>query len=281
MTTQAVGHQYRRASPGERLAAGSARRVPPWLRRGLKRAFAILLDLIPGDHLVCRLPGGESLRVDPEYRHLAWNASEYSALKAHVTAGSTVLDVGANVGAYTLLFATWAGQHGRVLAFEPAAASRAGLLRHLAINNLTSRVEVRAEAVSDQNGTASFLEQGTSGSNRLVSGAMAGASSVRSVTIDEVCAAGGLAPDVIKIDVEGAEVAVLRGARRTIASRGASLALFVELHPTTWPSLGLSRDDVEAELRHQGLGIESLPGAGDPWSIEGVSVRLRPAPCAS
>jgi hypothetical protein len=97
---------------------------------------------------------------------------------------------------------------------------------------------------------------------------------VRSATIDRFCAREGIEPDFIKIDVEGWELAVLRGARDTIRSRGASLALFVELHPSIWPALNLSRRDFEAELAAQNLQLAPLTSGEDPWSVEGVAVRL-------
>jgi FkbM family methyltransferase len=272
-----IGRHYRDPSWLERLASGSAGRAPAWLRRPLKRAFGALLSALPGDHLTCRLPGGETIRVDPDYRHLAWNAEEYHALKRATREGATVLDIGANVGSYTLLFARWVGATGRVYAFEPAVASRAGLERHLSINGLSDRVTVRAEAISDRSGAASFLDAGTHGDNRLVPAATPGTTSVLALGIDEFCEALGLSPDVIKIDIEGAELPALRGARRTIAARGPKLALFVELHPGIWPSLGVTRGAVEDELRRQSLVVEPLPGVGDPWALEGVCVRVRPA----
>lgn len=272
-----VGRNYREPSWLERMASGSAGRAPAWLRAPLKRAYNALLAAMPGDHLTCRLPGGETIRVDPDYRHLAWNAEEYAALKQHARDGGTVLDVGANVGCYTLLFARWVGDTGHVYAFEPAAASRAGLERHLALNGLAQRVTVRPEAVSDRSGTAPFIDAGTHGDNRLVPAATPETRSVPSLSIDEFCDASGISPDLIKIDIEGAELSALRGARRTIAGRGAALALFVELHPNTWPSLGVTRAAIEEELRRQHLAVEPLPGVGDPWAVEGVCVRLRPA----
>jgi FkbM family methyltransferase len=270
-----VGQSYRAPSLLERLASGSASRAPGWLRRPLRRAYAWMLAALPGDHLVCRLPGGEMFRVDPEHRHLAWNAEEYAAMKAQVKPGATVLDVGANVGAYTLLFATWVGQHGRVFAFEPASASRAGLERHLRINQLAHRVTVRGDAVCGATGTAVFRDEGTHGDNRLVSAGAAAGREVPAITIDDFCAAERIVPDVIKIDIEGAELDALRGARRTIASRRYTLALFVELHPAIWPSLGVTREDIERELREQRLAVEPVPGVSDPWTTQGVCVRIR------
>jgi FkbM family methyltransferase len=271
-----IGRTYRDASWLERATSGSARRAPVWLRRPLKVAYGMLLRALPGDHLVCRLPGGEAFRVDSNFRQLAWNGEEYAAFKSCVREGATVMDVGANVGAYTLLFATWAGSSGRIFAFEPSVGSRSGLERHLHLNGLSDRVSVRAEAVGDITGTVPFRDTGTDGDNRILAVADGNARVVPSVTVDDFCAAHGLTPDVIKIDVEGAELAALRGARQTIAERGAHLSLFVELHPSLWAGLGYTRDDLARELLAQQLTIDALPGVANPWSVEGVCVRVRP-----
>ena len=272
-----IGRSYRDASWLERATSGSARRAPAWLRRPLKSVYSMLLRALPGDHLVCRLPGGEAFRVDSDFRQLAWNAEEYAAFKPCVREGAIVMDVGANVGAYTLLFATWAGSTGRVFAFEPSDASRAGLERHLRLNRLSDRVSVRAEAVGETTGTVPFRDTGSAGDNRVLAAANGDARVVQSVSVDDFCATHGIAPDVIKIDVEGAELAVLCGARRTIAARGARLSLFVELHPSLWTSLGYTREDLERELLEQQLMIDALPGLADPWAVEGVCVRVRRA----
>jgi len=271
---QGVGRQYRNPSAIERAVTASASFAPAWLRRALKGVFASALAKLPGDHLSCRLPGGETFRIDPEFRQLAWNPEEYNALKAAVRPGATVLDIGANVGAYSLLFATWVGDAGRVYAFEPAPGARAGLARHLALNGLADRVIVQPEAVSDRISLSPFMGAGASGDNRLLKAKGRGAITVRTVTIDDFCTASGIKPDVIKIDVEGGELAALRGARLTITERPA-LALFVELHPAVWRALGYSRSDLEQELATQGLRVDPLPGIADPWAVEGVCARVR------
>ena len=82
-------------------------------------------------------------------------------------------------------------------------------------------------------------------------------------SIDRFCAERNIAPTVIKIDVEGAELAALRGARATIASAGPRLQLFVEMHPQLWPSFGITAEDIRRECDTQGLDVgqqESLDG---------------------
>jgi len=99
------------------------------------------------------------------------------------------------------------------------------------------------------------------------------------VSIDQFCGDRGLTPQVIKIDVEGAELAVLRGARSTVAAAGPGLQLFVEMHPHLWTALGISVDEVRRECEAQNLVAERLDGSRgtDVWQTEGVCLRLRRA----
>jgi FkbM family methyltransferase len=259
--------------------ASWAERMAPRFRRGGKPAPALLrriyegvLERWPGNHLVSALPGGERIRVSARHRYLSWNPEEYAAFRAAARPGDLVIDVGANVGAYTLLFAHWVGPTGRVVAFEPAPDAAAGLRRHLALNALASRVEVHEMAVSDRSGTAFFDAVAASGSNALVSAATASSLDVRTTTLDEFCSAGDLRPRVVKIDVEGAELSVLRGARRLLADP--AVDIFVELHPSAWRTAGMTADAVAAALHALGVAPVALDPALDVWSTEGIAARL-------
>ena len=84
-----------------------------------------------------------------------------------------------------------------------------------------------------------------------------------------------LRPDVVKIDVEGAELDVLKGARGLLAQPG--VRAFVELHPRVWEARGISADTVRAELQAQRLTAEPIDPALDIWQTEGIAVRLRRA----
>ena len=96
---------------------------------------------------------------------------------------------------------------------------------------------------------------------------------VLSMSLDEALRKLGR-PAFIKIDIEGFELAALRGARKTISAGRGKLALFVEMHPAIWENIGVSRSEVLVELDRQGLGAEPLvDGGGDPWAA-GVCLRL-------
>lgn len=137
--------------------------------------------------------------------------------------GDTVIDVGANLGDWTLGAALAVGPGGRVLAFEPVPHVAEALTRTVAINRLRW-VTVFAKACSDLVGeTALSVERENTTGSRL--GVMANdlertfeQIKVPSVTVDRVAAAERLSRvDVLKIDVEGFEEAVLRGSVETLA----------------------------------------------------------------
>lgn len=273
------GDGFRRPGLLERAGRPFRNRLTdPRLKVPLKRLYEGVLDALPGDRLVSRFPHGETVRLAGAYRQVMWNSEEYEAFRQDVPPGATVFDVGANLGAYTLLFAQWVGPAGRIHAFEPAPGARRGLERHLALNRLSDRVTVHHEAVSDGPGVARFTGDGVQGDNRLA-GDGAGTIDVTTTSLDAICAAHGLTPALIKLDVEGAELAVLRGARATIAAAGDALALYMEIHPHLWASFGYGQAELEHELDRQGLRPERLDGRPDPWGLAGVCLRLRR--CAS
>ncbi len=277
-----TGQAFRDASWLERIAAlfrGPLAHSP--LRGPVKRAYEAVLDRLPGDRLVCHFPQGESVRLAAAFRQVTWNADEYSAFKADIAAGDTVLDVGANLGAYAVLFGQWVGPGGRVFAFEPAPEARRGLERHVALNGLDGRIVVRPEAMAGSLGTVRFRASGPHGDNRImkIDRDDAECIDVATTSIDAFCRERHLQPRFIKVDVEGAELDVLRGARETIAAAGTSLNLYVEMHPHLWAALGTSRTEIEQELERQRLRPERLDGRPDVWSIEGVCLRMRR--CAS
>ena len=152
--------------------------------------------------------GGKVLRVlggtyEPE---------QTRAFEDLVKPGDTVLDVGAHVGYYTLLSSVLVGASGRVFAFEPNPRNYHYLDQHVYLNRCRNVTTVPA-AASDHGGTAHFQFGSGSGTGKLAS---KGALEVITLTLDEFCAERRLTPSAVKIDVEGAELEVLEGARQVL-----------------------------------------------------------------
>ena len=266
---------FRRRSIVESVGARLSRVLPDGaLRRWLRGAYRGAIHLASGGRgISAALPGGETVRLLAAYRYVTWNPAEYAAFRAAAKSGDIALDVGANAGAYALLLGQWVRPGGRVFAFEPAPETFTGLAEHVRLNGLESTVTPVRAAAAAHTGTAIFSVDGFSGANRL---ADAGdGERVETVTIDDFCARENVRPSFIKIDVEGAELDVLRGARQTIRAAGDGLALFVEMHPAIWPDLGITPAHVQAELDAQGLRAVPLrDDVGDIWALEGECLRL-------
>lgn len=131
------------------------------------------------------------------------------ALTGLVGPGDVVCDVGAHMGYFTAIAALRAGPTGRVYAFEPRPLNHGLLQRHVRVNGLAQVETIRA-AVGEEPGVARFESRTGTGTGRLAPG---GPLEVDVVALDVLLAEGRIRPpDVIKVDVEGGELGVLRGA---------------------------------------------------------------------
>jgi FkbM family methyltransferase len=161
--------------------------------------------------------------------------SVQEAMVRHLGPAGVFYDIGANVGFFSLLAARLTGfDHGRVFAFEPAPDNAEAIRRNAELNGVPN-ITVVAKAASSQTGVGrlqivddqswSRLEEfgGHPYTERVLE--------VELVTIDELVKGRELPPpSLVKIDVEGAELAVLAGMRQTIEEHGP--AIICELHDT-------------------------------------------------
>lgn len=156
-------------------------------------------------------------------QHGCWLGSyEYEKQKLfqeNISSGNVVYDLGGHVGFYTLLASVLVGNTGKVVSFEPLPDNLKYLKKHLEINHI-SNVQVIEAAVCDRNGIAYFEQHNSSFQGHLGS---QGTLEVKTVCLDELIFQEDLpVPQCLKIDVEGAELQVLRGA----------MELLSEYHPT-------------------------------------------------
>jgi FkbM family methyltransferase len=147
--------------------------------------------------------------------------------------GQVCFDVGANVGYFTILGSRCVGSAGKVIALEPSIRNLAYLYQHVHLNK-AENVTIISAACSDSETLTSFSSGKNCAEGYITSGGLsepAGGETVSlvpTVTIDVVARQLGILPDLMKIDVEGAELSVLKGAQATI--RKARPKILMEIH---------------------------------------------------
>jgi|ERR1700733_7217752 len=191
----------------------------------LPMRFAAFLLVPPSSRKRVRVQGGPAegllLEVDPRWEHTSWDGSyEPEALEAYlklVKPGMLVFDVGGGFGFYALLAAR-AGAN--VIAFEPDPKNARSLAEHVTINGLEDRISIVQQAVYSKTGHVTLAVSGGVSTHRNPSVRAVGAGTaaeleVACTTLDDYLVSSE-GPSLVKIDVEGAESDVLRGADRTI-----------------------------------------------------------------
>jgi FkbM family methyltransferase len=138
------------------------------------------------------------------------------ALSRRLQAGMVLYDIGANVGFFTLLGANAVGPSGHVYAFEPIPQNAAVLRHNLALNGFEN-FSIVDRAVSENTGEGEMDVESNLVTAALSSGLGRGGIEVEVISIDDAIKDLGLRPpDVVKIDVEGDEIRVIRGMRQTL-----------------------------------------------------------------
>lgn len=186
--------------------------------------------------------------------------------------GMTVFDVGAHVGELTLLFSRFVGDSGRVHAFEASrdtfgrltAVCRAAARRNVTLNHLALAEQEGAARLNvyDESHTAWNTRASRPLADYGIDVAPVTTEEVEATTVDRYCERNGVARiDLLKIDVEGAELQVLLGARRMLESGSVRRVTF-EFGQTTF-DMGNRPAEIEAYLHGFGYKIRNLV-AGDP-----------------
>lgn len=199
--------EFRLKNPGNFPHVGEAGIVITELDHDL-RLYVELSDLVIGQNII----------------RGCYERSEIAFVREMVEVGQTVIDVGANIGFFTVYMAVFVGPSGRVYAFEPLRRNAELLKRSVAENGLGDRVVVEQAAVGQSSGPGKllFLEHMlNSGGSYLFEDGMQipdghGIQHVQVVALDEYALLGPVS--FIKMDIEGAEPLALRGARRILST---------------------------------------------------------------
>jgi FkbM family methyltransferase len=212
--------------------------VLPWLE-------GLLVELSPGNE-TCR-----SLFITGRYE-----PNEFHLLRAILRPCMVFVDVGANIGLYSLFAARRIGEQGKALAIEPSVREFAQLRRNLELNGI-AQVQALEVAVSDCPGEADLLVAPAERSGHNTLGGFAydtpldHKERVRTERLDDIVAAQRLLRvDVIKMDIEGAELAALRGAASTLQQFRP--LLLIEVSPRSLERQGTSSERLLEHLAAAG-----------------------------
>lgn len=207
-------------------------------------------------------PNADGARF-PLYEVFADDGYRLGPLCAGVDADATVLDVGGQIGSFSLAMAEALPQ-ARIHVYEASPTSAGYVSRNVEANDLQDRIVVHAKALAGETGTFTFVDSGTaSGHNGLTAPEGLGSEvTVPSETFDNAVKAAGGNVQIVKMDVEGAEYDILL--RSDPASWTDVRKVVMEYHPVE----GHNLDELLAFFA--GLGIE--PTFHDPGTRAGLGV---------
>lgn len=226
------------------------RAVPP-LRSGRLAGMLYKRWFPRAEDAVTNLPNGLEMRVHlPDIVGFTiWMKGWYQAelireVTAHLKAGMTFVDVGAHFGQFTLAAAPIVGASGRVFAFEPASHQRSYLIDNVQRNRL-SQVTISDNAVCDKCGRVSFSEEPP---ERAVISQISvdAAGDVPATTLDQFVVDNGIDRiDVLKIDAEGAEESIFKGASTILNDAPPTSIVYENVHRHSEGEFGVHKSLVD------------------------------------
>ncbi len=205
---------------------------------------------------------------------------EQKLYRSVIQAGDNCVELGSNIGLFTVLYGQLAGERGHVLAFEPSPANASLLRRNLVLNRITN-VEVIEKAVSDQSGTGDLhLSRTNCGDNRIYESDLdsRGTVTIETIGLDEFFATrpGGI--DFLKMDIQGAEAKALAGMKALLRDRRVAKIL-MEFWPHGLVRSGADPASVLERLRESGFSLfeATTEGRVKPVTDADLLQRLPPS----
>ncbi len=239
------------------------RHSDPKLRFWIRQKLGATYESIPDE--IRTISDGRRFHIGPDAAYwtihlgLSHEPETTSFMREFVRPGDIVVDIGANFGWYTTLLAQWVAPGGHVFAFEPVPSTYQRLTEHLALNGVAAHVTATQAAVGDRRGTANIYvadqASHTTASLAQLGNGRHDSAEVPLLQLDAFMADRGCHRiDFLKCDVEGSELAVLRGCDALLTAADAPV-LLVELNAETSRAFGHKLDDVwqlliEAEYDH-------------------------------
>lgn len=190
------------------------------------------------------------------------DAWQVKVLSENLKEGDVCLDIGAYVGQYSVLMAAFCGVAGQVYSFEPDPYARVLLEKNIDLNPTLKRPIIESLACSDKVGqTVLFSKRGNAQSSLVRSAVefdeqQAEQIAIQTTTIDHYLESKGIHdPSWAKIDAEGAEIRILKGAGKLLSSNA---RIICELHPYAWAEFQNTYDELRDIVASAGRKMRLL-----------------------
>lgn len=232
------------------------------------------------------MPGSRPVRVSYKNSsnvNVRYDALQVDLFSSDLQPGDTAIDIGAHHGQYCILMAAACGAAGNVVAFEPDPYAREMLACNLALNPGLKPPRVEPFALSDTDGEAVLYSRGGNSQSSLARSGTEFAADhhsesihVRTMRLDTYLEQNkSPVPKWVKIDAEGAEIRILRGAPRLL---GGTTRIICELHPYAWPEFGNDYAELQRLITQAGRCMHYLGSTEEmPASAAYGTVLIEPA----
>jgi FkbM family methyltransferase len=221
--------------------------------------LAVAAKTRDGCNLICDLPDSIQTCI---FLYGVWEPDITAYISASLQPGDTFVDAGAHVGYYSVLASRAVESRGRVVAFEASSETFSALERNLALEPGRANVRAVNVAVAGEQGTVSFFPgpKGSEGLSTTVARSSVQGRTVASGTFTSLLTEAELrSARIIKIDVEGAEAEVLRGAIPALGFLRPDAEFVIELSPSLWPVESRQRNTTCEEVLAPLLDAGFLP----------------------
>ncbi len=205
--------------------------------------------------------GSDRMLISSKFRGVSesYEPRVWEYLMRHVRPNDRIVDVGAFIGLYAVALGKRLGPSGQVFAFEPEENNYQALCEHVQLNGLAEKVRPIRAAVSSSCGRIAFVSKSCESHVSLSPAANDSLTNIECVTLDSVFPKEAL--DIMKIDVEGYEESVLKGASKLLSDvQRRPRLLCVEVHPFAWAEAGTTSESLISLLEGAGYSITDLEG---------------------
>ncbi|MFY3740363.1 MAG: FkbM family methyltransferase [Candidatus Nitrosomirales archaeon] len=190
--------------------------------------------------------------------HGVHDPTETALVKREINRGDIVLDLGAHIGYYTLIFAECVGETGKVFAFEPDPTNFAILKKNIEINGfknvilsqkaVSNRTGITKLHLSEQDHMAHRIHEWHSSNNSI---------EVETIALDDYFKDYNGEIDFIKMDIEGAEIKAIQG-MHSLLQRNKQLKIILEFNPPVMKESGLQPEKLPTMLEDYGFELYNI-----------------------